>query len=133
MSTRDKQAYETAIKQLGNEAKILVDSDPSYELIKAQDATGAIVELIEETHKETGVLMSVEEAAKEIENHLYEEALKLSQLEKVKKGLQPPPAVVSEVAETPAIKTLTNAQAGSGRPLTAKERAIMAFQGKLTK
>lgn len=134
---QQSQAYIQAVEQIRRDAKVLIDSDPAYETIKEADSVEAVVKLIEETFKTEKVLLSVEEAAKEVEDYLVEEALKYAQFKKVKEKLTP--AQVEEQpkptqTEKPTLKTLTHAQTAATKPLSNKDRrtrAIMAFQGKL--
>lgn len=140
---QQKLQYETAVKQLESDAKSLVKSNPvEYEAINAAGAIKDVVKLIEDTYNQDGVLMSVEEAAQEVENYLIEESLKLTSLEKIKKRMSQTSATQgkSEVktqatttqtqqAKAPT-KTLTN-NIASTRKLSAKERAILAFKNEL--
>lgn len=128
------QAYKQAVNQIRQDATQLVKADPiTYEAISKSNSINDVVELIEQTFKEDGVLMSVEEAANEVENYLIEESLKCAQFEKVKK-LQPAAAQTQPQADKPAQqqqpqKTLTNGM-GASRQLSARERAILAFKGE---
>lgn len=145
-----KKNYEAAVNQVRRDATALVETNEEYSTIKESNAVEAVVELIKQTFDTDGTILSVEEAAKQVEDHLLEEAIKMASLTKVKAKLTP-------IAETPAIpekktfdqavhqqsnqqikqpiKTLTNAAAtmpSSG--LTAKqrrERAMAAFKGQL--
>jgi len=131
---------EAAIKQIRQDVDKLIASDDNYETIRHTRANKDVVELITRTFDEDGVLMSVEEAANEIENYILEEAVKLSQLGKVQKKSRPAASATTTSAPVdtqpkkaqtqPTMKTLTNAGA-STRPLTVRERAIMAFKGEL--
>lgn len=131
------QQYQQAVAQIRNEATNLVNSDPNFETIQAAGAIDDVVELIESTFKADGVLLTVEEAATEVENYLMEKALKFSQLKKIQQRLQSksqpstPKQETEEPKQPPAqLKTLTNS-VGVARSLTAKERAILAFKGEL--
>lgn len=130
---QQKASYEQALNQIRNDTKILIASDPEYEMIKETESSEAVVELIRETFEKTNQLLSVEEAAKEVENYLIEEAMKMAQLKKVKARLTPAEGIAEHKPEgKPAsIKTLTHAQTGSSKPLTAYERAVLAFKGEL--
>ncbi len=129
---QEKQAYETAITQIRNEVKLTVDGDTNYDTIKDEGAHEAVVELIKQTFEETGDLISVDEAAKQVEDYLVEEAMRKSQLRKVREKLSAPAQTPG--AQTP-IKTLSNAVTPPTKTrLTDKERrerALLAFQGKL--
>lgn len=137
---QQSQAYRAAVRQIETDVKHLVNTDPSFEAIKATRSVSDVVELIEETYKKDGILLSVEEAANEVENYLIEEATKLTKLEKIKKRLSQPASTTERPqSQTPVnpkqpqtMKTLTNATS-STRQLSAKERAILAFKGELGK
>jgi hypothetical protein len=136
------QAYQDALKQISADVKSLVDSNDEYETIRAWGRHQDVVDLIEATYKADGRLMTNEEAAKEVEDYLVEEALKFTQLKKIQAKLAPaaPTEAAALKTETPAQKTTANTltnrmgQATAAKPMTARERrerAILAFQGKL--
>lgn len=132
------QAYQQAVNQIRSEAKSLVSSDPNFETIKETNSVDDVVDLIEQTFKSEGVLLSVEEAAQAVEDHLIEEAMKIAKLKKIQQRLSPQtPAAPQKTPEgtntkqpQQTLKTLTNS-VGTSRQLTAKERAILAFKGEL--
>lgn len=145
-AAKQQKAYDQALGQIRNEVKLLVDADTTFEAIKANEAQEEVVELIKLTFEKDGTLLTVQDAATQVEEFLLEQAMKMAQLEKVKKKLQP---ATPEVAATPAkpvgvniqakqqpTKTLTNANTMvSSKPLSPKERrerAIAAFRGNLT-
>lgn len=123
-------AYKQAVDTIRNKVTGMVQSNPEFEMIKALDQTEAVVALIEETFKSEGYVMSEEEAAKEVEEHLAEEAYKMAGLEKIKKRLNTQPATTAEeklpvTKEQPQLKTLThavNAAPTPGRRLTERQR-----------
>lgn len=127
-------SYKQAVSQLTKEASQLVFTDPNFETIKATNNVKEVIKLIEDTWKEEGSLMSVEQACEEVENYLAEEAYKLSQLSKIQKRLKPAAAPASTPAK-PADgsspqktqTTLTNTMTTS-RQYSQKERAILAAQ-----
>jgi hypothetical protein len=132
--------YQQAVNQIRNEVKMLVDSDETYDSIKVMGAQDAVVELIEETFKQKGHLMTIEDASKEVEEYLVEEAFKMASLKKVQARLKPA-EVSTDLATAKAkqgevpMKTITNTVShGATKPTSQKERrerAILAFQGKL--
>lgn len=129
-----KQQYDQAINQIRNDVKSLVKVDPAFETIQATGSVEDVVQLIERTFNEDGVLMSVEDAAREVEEYLVDEAIKLSRLKKIQQRLAPKaepeaPKTTAQPQKQP-LKTLTNS-VGSNRQLSAKERAILAFNNKL--
>lgn len=124
-----------ALNVIRSDVKLLVESDPAYETIKATDSVGHVVELIEKVFKEDGDMLSVEEASKLVEEQLIEHEStrikKLRELSKIKAKLEPlveeaPQAAQPNTQSKPSAKTLTNAH-GVQRPLSARERAIQAF------
>lgn len=151
-SKKDQEAaYERAVSEIRSQAEALVASNADYETIKETGLTEAIVELIKQTYDTKGKLLSVEEAAKQVEEHLFEDAMKMATLTKVKAKLASPPPEAEQVedpnkkpslAEAKAkapqqqIKTLTNAAtAAPSKPLSNKDRrtrAILAFKGELS-
>jgi hypothetical protein len=134
------QQYQAAIKQITSDVKHLVDSDPSFEAIKATNSVKDVVELIEKTYADDGTLLSPEEAAQMVEDHLVEELSKYSKIKKIQDRLTPPASKAAPVTptQTPGVpakqpqpmKTLTNANSAP-RQMTARERAIAAMEGRL--
>ncbi len=137
------ESYKSAVNQIRADANKLVKADPTtYETIAKTNAVDDVVELIERTYKEDGILMSVEEAAEEVENYLNDNLYETyNRIDKLKKRIAD--AKAADVA-TPAkqevtpqmqnqqqegAKTLTNAM-GTVQKLSARERAILAFSGK---
>lgn len=130
-----KQAYNQALSQLRSETNSLVRSSEEFETIRATNSESDVVQLIEDTFNKDGQMLTVEEAARAVEDYLFEEALKLSRLKKVTSKLRTPATPVAKAPATadkaPAqLKTLTNSSA-SIKNLSAKERAILAFRGEL--
>lgn len=137
---QDEQ-YQQAKKQIKTEVTLLVDGDDSYEAIKAHGevAKDAVVDLIEQVFKEEGYVMDVNDAVREVEEHLLEQALTLARLKKVQSKLNPPTPETVEAQKTPlpqktpAPQTLTNRVAVTqSRGLTEKDRrdrAVAAFMG----
>lgn len=141
-SWKEQQAesYRSAVKQIEVDTKNLVKSDSStFEAIsKTPGAIKEVVKLIEETFHKDGVLLSVEEAAQEVEDYLVDQGIKTyTQIEKIKKRLSESSTKAQVEQKTPQaqktqspMKTLTNSTS-STRQLSAKERAMLAFKGEL--
>lgn len=133
---REVQQRQQVVAQLTNDTKRLVSSDPNFEMIQAERAEKEVVKLIEKTFDEDGILLSVEEAAQQVEDYLVERALRIAKAKKIQQKLAPAPAVpeksMTEDSKQPQLKTLTNSVASS-RKLTARERALLAFEGKLSR
>lgn len=133
-SQADQQSeqYKQAVAQIRLDTKNLVSQDPNYETIKATNSVDDVVELIEETYKSDGVLLTIEEAAQEVENYLVEEAMKIAKIKKIQQRLQPAPKQPEQKSGQQPMKTLTNG-IGATRPITARERAIAAFKNEKIK
>lgn len=135
---RQSEQYQSSLKQLKFEASNLIKSDPAFEAcqVYGSQATDTIVELIESTYHNDGYLMSVEDAAREVEEHFTAEAEKLARIKKIQDRLKPATPAPKQQTESkpqqPQLKTLTNA-VGSSRPLSARDRAIAAAEGRLNK
>jgi hypothetical protein len=132
LEDRDKQAYDAAVNQIRKDVELLVESDPAYETIKASGEIGAVVELMEKIFQKEGTVLSVEEAAKLVEDALVERELArvqaLLKVSKLKQAL----GVVEKTQPQPEVQqqpqpTLSNTQAVN-RPLSARERAILRVQ-----
>lgn len=140
----EKQAeqYQAAIKQIGNEVKLLVDGDAEFETIKTLELYEDVVARIESDFKETGIVRNTREVALEVENELIEDAIRFASLPKVQSRLKPavaePTLELKQAAQTykrPSnTVTITN-RMQQDRPKqqdSASERrarAIAAFQG----
>lgn len=130
------QRYQQAIKQIGNEVRMMVDSSPDYETIKSAGMQDAVVELIEQTFNRDGVLMSNEEAAQKVEEALIAEGMKFASISKIQAKLAPK---ADEGQKSPpgqqSVKTLTqsmtnSAPAGRSSESERVARAIAAFNGQ---
>ncbi len=128
-------AYKQAVSQIRQDTSKLVYTDPNFETIKATNSVGDVVDLIERTFKQDGVLLSVEEAAQAVEDHLVEEAMKITKLKKIQQRMQsasgnPQTTKTTEAPKQQQLKTLSNS-VSSTRQLNARERALLAFKGEL--
>lgn len=136
---RDTQAYEAAVNQIRNDVKLLVDSDPTYETISATGETEAVVELIQRVFDKEGTILSVEEACRLVEDKLLERKLeevkRLTALSKIKSKLGSPAETVTEASEAqqPATQTTLSHANTVSRPMSARERAILAFENAKNK
>ena len=138
------EQYQQAVNQIRFEAKTLVANNPEFEMVKATNSVNDVVELIEKTFKEDQVLLTVEEAAQMVEEYLTDEALRIAKVNKIQQRLKPaaspaaqpkqqqPASTVQRTAGNQPVKTLTNA-VGTSPKLSRRERAILAFEGKLSK
>jgi hypothetical protein len=130
-----EQQYKTAVQQIQADVKSLVNQDPSFEMIKTTNSVRDVVDLIERHYKETGEILSNEEADQQVEEYLVEQAIRLAKANKIQSRLKPVATAKPQVQhqapnkQSPPMKTLTNA-VSSTRQLSARERAILAFKGE---
>ncbi len=131
--------YQAAVKQIELDTRQLVKNDPNFETIKATGSVKDVVELITQTYEKDGVLLTVEEAAQQVEDYLMEEAMKVTRIGKIKARIEQanasskPSDVKPQATQKqtqPGMKTLTNATSSS-RQLSVRERAIAAMEGRL--
>lgn len=140
VSEKEKTQYDQAVSQIKWDAEQLLEKNKSdFETLSLRpDASDLVTKYIEETYKDEGRVLTVQDAATFIENELLEQAIAMAKLSKVqtKLGLTPvtPDEKPQQTQQQQPIKTLTNGMVPSSKPLNAKdrrERAILAFQGKL--
>lgn len=128
-----KAQRDAAIKQLKYDASELVESDPEFETIKGANAVDDVVDEIVRYFDETGHVMTVEQAARKIENELLEDAVRIASLKKVQARLKPEltPEMVSQSKpqDMKQATTLTNTMSSS-KPMSARERAIAVMEGR---
>lgn len=128
-----EQQYEQAVKQINNEVKMLVHGNEEFSMIVEMDASEAVTAYIEHKFNDDGVLVSVEDAAREVEEYLTEKALSIAKNKKIQSKLMPVPAAVPIPApKAQGMRTITH-QAGQpvARMSSDKDRrarAIAAFQ-----
>ncbi len=138
---KETEAYQRAVTQISNDVKLLVAKDAAFETIKSLGAQKDVVDLIEQTYKDEGVLLTVQEACEMTEDFLVDEYTKiLTKNSKLKQRLAQSDASKEQAnsvktssenqPQQPQIKTLTNS-IGSSRQLSARERAILAARGEL--
>jgi len=79
-------AYDNAIKQIEFDVKNLVlNRVDDFPIVKEMESFDTVRELIEETHRETGTVIPIEQAIKEVEAELEKEALKLMKIDKIRR------------------------------------------------
>lgn len=123
-----KNQYRTSIKDL-------ISKDPYFEAIKENQAEEHVLQHILDTFEQDDVTLTVEEAAKEVEDALFEDAMKMANLKKVqahfapKKQLAPP----TQAQPKAALKTITQQIAPSTKTyaqsqhLSPRERLAAAL------
>lgn len=135
---RDKQAYDSAVHQIRTDVKSLVSDDPAFEVIKRSGLEEEVVSRIIKNYEENQTLLNPEQAAKIVEDETFESIIQCFEIPKVKQKIQEMlssqvESPVSQAPKAPIAKTLTHSQVSpSLRTMSARERAILAFEGKLT-
>lgn len=115
------QQFEAAVKERRDAVTKLVESDPEYSTIKELKRQDAVVQHILDTWEHDEVDLPVEQAAKEVEEALLEEAKKYASLPKIK-----PP--IDEKKPLPSMKpkTMTNEMTTSGVKTPLKSLQFMS-------
>lgn len=112
--------FDRVVSERRNEVKQLVGSNPDLSTIKELGQEEAVVQHILDTYEADGVELTVEEAAKEVEEGLLEQAKQWTSLSKLAKRtsqeVQPKEAAAPVTAQKPAPKvtTLTNDMQATG-------------------
>lgn len=98
------QEYEETVSEYRKEIASLIASNPDFSSVKELKREDAVLQLILDSWEEDGEELSVEQAAKDIEDFLIDQGKKFSNLPKLKPVEEerklPPPK--------PSVKTLTN-------------------------
>jgi len=131
---QEERQYEETVQNYMNELTNFVNDNDQYELIRANDAVDTVFDVIEDYYKETGRILSKQEAADQVEAYLEEEAERLFKLKKLQSKFgqrniqQETTTEPKQVVKKP---TLSNTQASqvsnnSGRRLTRDESVAAA-------
>lgn len=157
MAAQQQAQYDEAKRHMTMEAKLLVDADNTYQPIKAMGAEDSIPQLIEDVFHRglpgvypRGYVMTVEQAAGQVNDYLIDEGVRIAKLEAVQARMRPPQNSIDAQrqmsqmiqASTPTrtsanynISTLSNrmtaSQPTSSTDRERRERAILAYQGRL--
>lgn len=124
---QNTQAEQQVLAEMKREANQLVRDD-NFEFIRETRSVPTVMDLIEKTYRKTGEVLDVSEAMRLVEDELYKDAQRLASLKKMQ---------LQQVQQQPqpqqrqyGMRTLTNRHTSSV-PLSAKERALAAFNGTL--
>lgn len=132
--------YKQAVNQIKQDVKSLVSQGEDFEAIRATNSVDEVVRLIEKTYEEDGILLTNEEAAQQVEEELVSRISEYAKLSKIQqkfrtqnsKASPEQPVNQSQDKQPQSAKTLTNNLTGASK-MSARERAVLAFQGKLGK
>ena len=138
---QQQRQYEQVLQNLNVESKQFIAKNAAeFPLVNDYELSHTITEFIVTEHAKTGIVISVEEAARQIETRLEEKVLQAYKIEKIRSKLTPQEPTKQAPAEQTSQqpKTLTHKQTATppgGRALTdaeRKQRAIDAFHGRLS-
>lgn len=139
-SESQKRAEAMVLKEID----LLVEGNEAFETITAMGAKQAVFDLIKDTLDNDGYMMTIEDAAQEVENYLIEQTLNYTKLKKVQAKLAPPapdPVEQTKGAQQQVTRTQQQQpqtlsqnlrQQTSAKPLSAverRQRAILVAQG----
>lgn len=134
-----KKQYDATIAKYKTDIGALIAKDPEFITIKEQKAEEHVLQHILDTFNEDGQVMTIEQASKEIEDFLVEEAMSAQNLTKIKQRALPPPEEPKKTLPPPksGLRTLSNQIApkttgATSYPqfqhLSPKERIALAIQ-----
>lgn len=134
LSERDSQAERQALTEISREAnRIMHEAGDRFEQVRLQNKQREVVDLIHRTWKQTGELMTTEEALEAVEDYLVDEALRIARSPKIMNRLTPQEAAQMQQQQRPqGMRTLT-ARDTATPPISRRERALAAFYGQLKK
>lgn len=133
LSDRDAQAEQQVLAEMRRDATKLVAEGEEFELVRETKSIPQVMTLIERTYRESGEVLDVREALRLVEEDLISESLKLAATKKVQSKLAPEPASPPpQQQRQPQMRTLTNRDTATA-PMSAKQRALLAFTGQLKK
>lgn len=132
-----EQQYEVTKNQYKRQALKTIEASPEEfeaSFMYKEEAAQAAVALIEETLKEDGELLDIDEALKLVEEEYLESAIKLAGLKKVKAKLSPAEALEKVIEQkqsgsTTLTRQNTQTQTRKFTEAERRERAIRRAQG----
>jgi hypothetical protein len=133
--------YKTALSQIETDIKRAVRGNPDFETIDKTGSHSEVLDLIEAAYNEglgrdypKGTILDIYDAAKMVEEvlteDLYKQAMRVSKVNK-RLSTASQPAKAQQAPKQAELKTLTNNISSSSKQLSSRERAVLAFQGKL--
>lgn len=131
LTERDSQSEQQVLAEMRKEAIELAKTGDDYGLVRETGSIRDVMTLIERTYRETGEVLDVKEAMDLVETELMKEAMKIASINKIKSTFVPQ-QVQPQQQQQRQMRTLTNRDTATP-PMSAKARAIAAFQGVLKK
>lgn len=125
---RDDEAELQVLREFRSEAERLAQGNADYEMIAKTNSYDDVVDIIHQTWKKRGKILSVDDVMKDVEEELINDVLKYSSSEKIISRLQP----AQPQQQQRTVRSLTSRD-GVIPPMTRSQRAIAAFHGTLKK
>lgn len=136
------KAKEQALEQIKRDAKRIVQSNPeAYELISLNGDSPyeTVKQIIDAEYNDSGDVLDVEEVLDAIEEMYLEQSLALTSSKKVKAKLTPSQEAANaetgqspvQGTQSPKATSLSHSTVAGSKPMSARERAILAFNKKL--
>lgn len=128
---QEEAKYNETVQNFQAELANFVNDNDQYELIRANDATEVVFDVIEQHYNDTGRILSKQEAADQVEAYLEEEVEKLLKLNKLKNKLAPQDAVrkvespePTQIQKAPTLSNAHSAAASNIRRPTSREDSV---------
>lgn len=135
LASKEAENEKAVLAQMRRNVEKLSYSGDDFELIRESKSFDDVVDLIHRTYKETGEVMTEDEAMKLVEAELLEDLKRIAKTKKAK-GITPEDQGQIPTQDKPpaqaGMKTLTNKDQARAS-LDRKQRAMLAFQGQLRK
>lgn len=127
----EEKLYEQTLTQYRNDIRSLVASDPEFEGIKESGAEEHVLQHIIDTFEQDNETLTVAQAAKEVEEEIVKEAMKLSKLKKLQaKEPQPQSRVLPPPQRQSGLRTLTQ-QIAPAQPRTFSQSQHLSPRERL--
>lgn len=113
----EEQSYQQTINNFKTEIKSAIDQSEEFEFIQRQDAYELVYDVIEDFYNENGSILDTQEAARQVETYLEEEAKALfEKSNKIKSWIQPKETQATPRQPSP---TLSNSTSATSTPVRA--------------
>jgi len=122
----ERSKYEQTVSGFKKQINSFIDEQAeTYELIKMNDAQNLVFDVIKEFYESTQRILSIEEAAKHVEEHLEAEARKVLEAKKFKQTSSKPSEGQAPKQTTPTLSnTLASEVPVSGAKKLSREESI---------
>ncbi len=130
--TQEQMQEESALAQIADDMEAIAKQGDDFELFRERKGLERALNKVYSHFKKTGQVLDTREVMLQIENQILDEAIQFASFKKVKSKIAPEPVQTPPQSQGKQMRTLTNRDS-AGTPMSAKARAIAAFQGNLRK